>query len=114
VSVLKSVLTPINALPARADHTSTVIDTSDVLYMSAQIVWASLTGTLDATIKMEVSNDGTNWVEKSSASFTLTTASGTDMLSLNGVVTEHYYRIKYTHGNVSGGTVSVYLVTKEG
>ncbi len=75
--------------------------------------WASLTGTLDATAKVQVSNDdGTTWDDVSGASLTIASANGHDTISLNGVLTEEKCRLVYTHNNVSGGTINCYAILK--
>lgn len=103
----------INAITASADYTGAAINAGTALNASFQCSWASLTGSLDGTFQVEVSNNsGTNWTTKSAAAITVSGATGADMISLNGVVTEESYHIKWTHNNVSGGTVNCYAVFK--
>ena len=106
---------------AEAEQYSTTVSATtagaafDLSYATSatfQVTWASLTGTLDAEVTIEASNDGTNWVERPGASLVLASASGTDIIALNGTAMERYYRIHYDQNNVSGGTVTVKGVGK--
>lgn len=104
----------INAQVASADYTpSGYIDASTSTFGSVQCLWASLTGTLDGQFIVEVSNnDGTTWTAKSGAAFTVSGATGNDSISLNAVVSEDRYRVRWVHNNVSGGTVNCYATFK--
>lgn len=99
---------------ASADYTPTgTLDTGTASSASFQCTWASLTGTLDGQFLVQVSNNaGANWTSKSGATITVAGATGDEMISLNGVITEDKYRIKWVHNNVSGGTVNCYAVLK--
>jgi hypothetical protein len=86
-------------------------------HASFQVIWAGLGGTLDGELVIEVSNVQTpssdsDWVEKSAGTVTLSTTSGSEMLSLNGIVTEEHYRVRYIPNNVTSGTVTVYARAK--
>lgn len=110
------------ACGAGADHTSTTsadscaagakIDLGLQTFGSAQVVWSGLTGTVNGTVQLNVSNDGTDWDSKSGASVTLSGASGHATISLNGVASEEFYQVVYSHTGVTGGTVDVYFVGK--
>lgn len=103
----------ISAKPAAADYTSAWFDTSNASSVSVHCLWASLTGTLDGQFLVDVSNDGgTNDAPKSGATLTVSGATGDDVISLNGVVTEEKYRVRWVHNNVSGGTVNCYVAAK--
>lgn len=97
----------LDAASAASDQISSAESTDAYPRLSFHVIWASLTGTIDGTVKVQVSNTGGDWVDKTGASVTLSGASGADMISLNGVVTEHYYRVVYTKNNISGGTITV-------
>lgn len=104
---------PVSAVTASADYTSAAIDTSVATSASVHCFWASLTGTLDGQFAVEVSNNTTSgYAPKSGATITVSGATGDEMISLNGVVTEDNYRITWAHNNVSGGTVNCYAVFK--
>lgn len=80
--------------------------------LSYHLVWATLAGTLDAVFTLEMSNNGTSWVPIPGKTFTITTADGED-LSLDFTdFNKGYVRGVYTSNNVSGGTLSVYAITK--
>lgn len=102
-------VTAFNAVGAASDRTSDWIDASKAHSGSFHCVWASLTGTPDGAVQVQISNDGgATAVDKTGATFTVSGASGSNAISLNGVVTESLYRIKWAHNNVSGGTVSCF------
>lgn len=105
--------TPISAVDANNDYSSAAINTDSATSGSFHCTWAGLTGTLDGTFTVEVSNDGgTSWVEKTGADITVSGDAGGDVISLNGVVTENKYRIVWADNNVSAGTVNCYAVFK--
>lgn len=105
--------TILNAATAGSNQTTQIVDTGAYPRVSFQVVWTSLTGTVDGAVKLQSSNDNTNWIDKTGATFTLSGASGSNLISLNGVVTEKYYRAVYTKNNVTGGTISVIAFAKE-
>jgi hypothetical protein len=100
--------TAINAAPAGSNFTPTQpTPTGDATRGSYHCKWASLTGVLDGHFDVQVSNDaGATWVAKTGAVITVSGASGSNSISLNGVVTETYYRIVWTAVGVTGGTVT--------
>lgn len=100
------------AAAASADQTSAAVNLMGYRTGSVQVVWASLTGSVDGTIKLQVSNDKVNWVDKDGASFTLSGASGTNLISLLNI-TEKWYREVYAHTSISGGTVTSNCAAKE-
>lgn len=105
-----------NAVTAGSDRNSvTTFRALDLLryhYASFHVVWASLTGSVDGVVKIQVSNDGTNWVDKSGATFTMSGANGSDLISLTSI-TEQFYKVVYTHNSISGGTLTGYCTAKE-
>lgn len=115
--------------PAGSDHLTTDntdptmfgagINLSGCTYGSFQVNWTSLAGTLNAVVSLEVSSDSTcsKYIVKSNASgspvnFTLSGANGADSISLNGVVTEKCYRVRYAHTGVTGGTINTFVIGK--
>jgi hypothetical protein len=104
-TVTKSAI--INAVTAGADFTpAQPLKTGDATSGSFHCKWASLTGVLDGHFDVEVSNDNVTWVEKTGATITVSGASGSNLISLNEVVTETYYRITWEKVGVTGGTVT--------
>lgn len=107
---------------ASSNHTTTDATDSAVLgkamnaeyrrYLSFQCNWASLTGGINATMSLEVSNDNATWTAKTSALYTLSGANGNQDVSLTNA-TERYYRLVYTAGTVSGGTINCFVVAKD-
>ena len=113
--------------PANANHLSD--DTTDAATLRAdmdlsvstvasfQLAWTGLTGTLNATATIEVSDDPTpsptgNWQAKSGATYTITTASGSTDIALNLVLAEQWYRINYQANGVTGGTIDARVFGK--
>ncbi len=98
------------------DFTTAGVSVQGYRWLSFMFTWASFNQT-DATVSFEVSNDDTNWDEKSDAAgdpvtFTIGTASGTQGVSFNGVVTEAFYRVVFSNGTNSAGTISCSMVGK--
>ncbi len=95
-----------------SDYTSAGSDLLGMKYASAQVVWSGFTGTLNASFKLQVSdNAGSNWEDKSGTTLSLATTAGNKVVSMTNV-TEQFYRLLYLHGSVTGGTVNCYLVAK--
>lgn len=93
---------------AASNQTSSGVDMGDDTKNSSfQANWSSLTGTIDGTIKVQCSNDGSNWTDKTGATMTLSGDSGSNIISLNGVVTELKCRAVYTKNNITGGSITV-------
>lgn len=112
----------VNAAPANINHTSSATGDSHTLGYpsdmglavmgSVQCDWTSLTGTINATAQVNVSDDGgANWNAKSGGTITLSGASGTGYVAF-AQTPEQLYQVVYTAGGVTGGTVDCYLVGK--
>lgn len=71
--------------------------------MALQIVATGLNAA-DATVKVQESNDGTNWVDVSGASITLASGASYPVLSITPRC--RFNRYVYTKGTVSAGTFS--------
>lgn len=99
-----------SAVVADANRTSTAIDLMKYNFAAFQLVWASLTGSVDATFKVQVSNDNTNWADRGSAT-TLSGASGNAVIVV-GDLAERYARVVFTKNSVSGGTLTGYCSAK--
>lgn len=96
--------------PADASVLGKAVDVGLCTTGSFQVTWAGLTGTIDATAQLFCSDNGTNWDEKSDANgdpvlITLAGAADTEVISLNGVLSETFYKVVYTPNGVTGGTV---------
>lgn len=83
--------------------------------VSFHVSWASLTGTKDGTVKVQVSSvplpGASDWVDKSGANFTVDSTDGQQLISLANL-TERWARIVYTHNSISGGTITGYCHAK--
>ena len=88
-------------------------------FASVQLIWSGLTGTLDGVLSIEVSDDGTNWDTKTiqvagvtvDAKITVSGAAGNDSISID-LLTERYYRARWTKTGVTGGLVTCILIAK--
>ncbi len=80
------------------------------LYGSVQVNATSLNAA-DAIIKVECCDTGVDadYITKSTATLTLPSGSSVNIFSLDAVITEKFYRVKYLHGSVSAGTLDVYI-----
>jgi hypothetical protein len=94
-----------------ANLTSATLPLAQFDKMGVHIVWASLTGTIDATVEVQGSNDATNWDNLASA-VTLSGANGNDLVMINNAFCS-YYRIKATKNSVLGGNLLVIVTLKE-
>lgn len=78
--------------------------------IAIHLVWASLTGTLDGVVKLQVASTATQptsgqWADKTGATYTLASANGAEDISVTNL-TEAWGRVVYTHNNISGGTLT--------
>lgn len=100
-----------NALTAGSDRLSSAIDVTRFGRISFQVSWASLTGSVDAIVKIQVSNvpapGSSDWVDKTGATFTMSGADGTNMINIVNSG-EKWVRVNYAHTSVSGGTITGY------
>lgn len=79
-----------------------------------QLSWSGLTGTINATAKLQVSTSGAagTWIDKAGGSFTITGASGTDAIVLT-TLPEAYYNVVYTSNGITGGTITGKCTAKQ-
>ena len=97
---------------ASAATTATFAITDNIstfTHVAVQVVWSGLDAT-DGVIKTQWSLDGTNWED--SQSYTLGTASGSEILSDDGF-TAHMFRVSYNKGTNTAGTLNVYANAKD-
>lgn len=71
-------------------------------------IQAVYTGAPDGTIKLQASNDNSNWVDVTSSSVALT-SSGNGIWNVSGS-NYQYVRVKYTDGGVGGTGALTVLV----
>lgn len=76
--------------------------------LSAQVVWAGLTGSIGGTVKLQVSNTGAagSYTDKSGASLVLSGASGASMIAVSNVA-EEFYQAVWTKTGETAGTIVV-------
>lgn len=75
---------------------------------SVQFVWTDLDAS-DATITVECTNIAGSWIPKSTATYTIPSGDGANSFSLNLIVTEKYYRVRYDPGTNTAGTIDCYI-----
>ena len=107
----------LNLATAGADHVSAAIDLSLYVSCSIQLVWAGLTGTIDGTLTVEVSDDGVAWDTKkltggSNGVITVAGAAANDTLSFDQNLNERYLRANWAKNGVTGGTVTCLATAK--
>ncbi len=87
--------------------------TTNVLFASVQFNWTGLDAA-DGTITVECNDTGVvaDYIQKATATYTLPAGSGVNSFSLNGVVTEDFYRVRYAPGANTTGTISCVIYAK--
>lgn len=80
-------------------------------HICVQVIWTSLTGTIDALIEVQGSNDATNW-DNLTSGVTLSGANGNDLIMIDNAFCS-YYRVKATKNNVTGGNLKAIVTMKE-
>lgn len=113
-----------SALTAGTDRNSTDVgafgrpfDISKMGRMSVQVTWASLTsaGSIDAVVKVQVSSvaspASSDWIDKSGATFTITSAGGTNLINVTSLG-ESWARVVYTKNSVTAGTLDGFCHAK--
>lgn len=103
--------TLLNAVDASSNQTSSDVNILNYRGYFVSLVWASLTGTLDGTVKIQASVDGTDYHDIASSVVTLDSANGSEGLNVDNA---HYkiFRLIYTKNNISGGTVTAKYTVK--
>lgn len=99
----------LNAVAAGANANSADIDVLNYHNILFAITWASLTGTIDATVALNGSLDGISYFNIST--ITLSGANGANKIDAGGV-NYKYVRLTYSHVSVTGGTVTAKYVIK--
>ena len=92
------------------DPTNQEQDISGSSIISVGLVWAGLTGTLDAVVSLEQSNDGVNW-EDMGISHVLNTAGGSKILS-DTTFSGKQIRAVLTVNGCTGGNLDGQLIGK--
>jgi hypothetical protein len=102
--------TLISTIAWTADRSSAAFPMTQYDGVGIQIVWTSLTGTLDGVVTVYVSNDGTNWDDIGTPT-TISTASGNQCIGIEDVYFAFIKVIAVKNG-VTGGTISVSATLK--
>ncbi len=87
--------------------------TPNALFGSVEFHWTGLDQS-DGTITVQCSStgDSNSYITKASATTILAAGSGVNSFSLNGVITERYYRVAYLKGTNTTGAVSAWIYAK--
>lgn len=101
----------LNAVVASSNQTSSDVNILNYRGYFITLVWASLTGTLDGTIKIQASVDGTNYHDIASSVVTLSSANGSEGLNVDNAFYK-IFRVVYTKNNITNGTITVKYVVK--
>lgn len=108
--VVVDTATSLNAVSAASDSNSAEIDMSNYRHIGVVVSAASLTGTLNGTVTIQVSNDNTIWAD-TTQTVTLDSANKVAPLSLSDM-NYKYARIKFLHVGLATGTVTTKHVLK--
>jgi hypothetical protein len=101
----------IPATALTADITGDMVNVGHFTKAGFQVVWAGLTGTVNATVSLQVSNDNVNW-DNATTTITLSGTSGNDCVAVSDIYFS-YCRAVVAKNNVTGGTISVTATFKE-
>lgn len=93
-----------------ANRTSGAVPMTQFEDIGLQVVWSSLTGTLDGAINISVSNDGTNW-DAVGTTTTVSSASGTKCIAIENIFFT-YIKVDAVKNNITGGNIVVYATFK--
>lgn len=99
-----------SAISASADANSAEINTLKYRTVGLVVSAASLTGSLTATVTVQMSLDNTVWVD-TATSGTLDSANKALNLSVSDFPGK-YLRLRYAHGGVAGGTITAKYILK--
>jgi len=97
---------------ANADSSAIMVDISKMVFgnINMQITWTGF-NTVDAIVKLQMSNDGTNWVDVTDGAYAIGAASGTTAI-VAAYAASQYVRVDFAKGTNSAGTFGVLLSFK--
>lgn len=101
----------INAQPATANINSETFDMDGQRSgrnLSFQVNATSFNAS-DATVKIQHSNDNSNWADITDGSLTIASGTTSQILTPISLLGARYYRIVYTKNTNSAGTITVIL-----
>lgn len=83
-----------------------------ILFGAIEFDWTGLDAS-DGVLTVEMSTTGNEpYVPKSGATYTFPAGDGTNLISLNGVMTEKYYRVTWDPGANTTGTLNCWIYGK--
>lgn len=109
-SMAVDVATILNAVPAGVDINSSSVNTLNYKVVGIVVNAASLTGTLNGTVTVQMSLDNTIWVD-TATSTTLDSANKVADLSVANFPGK-YMRLRFAHVGLATGTVTAKCVLK--
>ena len=97
---------------ADANSSALLVDTTKLVFgnMNMQVTWTGFS-TTDATVKLQSSNDGSNWIDVTDSTITLNAASGT-LNVVAAYAASQYVRVAFTKNANAAGTFGVILSIK--
>lgn len=95
-----------------ANSNALLVDTNRLTFgnMNMQVTWTGFS-TTDATVKLQSSNDGSNWIDVTDSTITLNAASGT-LNVVAAYAASQYVRVVFAKGTNAAGTFGVILSIK--
>lgn len=95
-----------------ANSSALLVDTNRLTFgnMNMQVTWTGFS-TTDATVKLQSSNDGSNWIDVTDSTITLNAASGT-LNVVAAYAASQYVRVVFAKGTNAAGTFGVILSIK--
>jgi hypothetical protein len=97
----------VSAQSLAADYTDTARNFTGIKTVSYQVIWTSADA-VDATVKLQASLDGTNF-EDYGTTYTMNAAAGNHAFAITDRGALQYFRIVYSHGSNTTGTMNIYL-----
>lgn len=96
---------------ANINHRATRIETSRMDFVNVQIKCSAAVNANDATLTLQGSNDGTNWLAAETA-LTLNAGSGFSGKIESDNWNWRYARLSYSSGSVSAGTYDISFLAR--
>lgn len=95
-----------------ANSNALLVDTNRLTFgnMNMQVTWTGFNAA-DATVKLQSSNDGSNWIDVTDSTITLNAASGT-LNVVAAYAASQYVRVAFAKGTNAAGTFGVILSIK--
>jgi len=100
----------LNAVTGGADVNSSAVDVINYKSYFISLSWASIGGGADGSISIQVSTDNSTWHTVASSTTSID-AAGDEGLEVD-VASYRYFRLAYSHGTSTGGTITAKYMLK--